>query len=242
MRSIIAIVLFMLSGSAYAEVDVVSIDPEHKFSGNVAFGGFQTQGNSETKTLDGKIELTHAYNQWSTGLVLVGTQTSESNQLTLEYYEAELKPEYNFANQTYAFVLLGYKEDIFGGVIWETTQLAGIGYHAFTDEPTYAVDLEIGYGARDSKKENRTNQDHDPGTHLAILSEYKLSEENAFKINLRAELGNDDDFIKKEVSWEHHLFGQMSINFDYEVRTDSKPALGKERSDSKTSVKLGYEF
>ena len=231
-------------GFAYAED--VAAPAEHQVSGNIEAGGFKTTGNSETKTLEGQFEVKYAYGQWSSELTFEGSQTSDAGVLTSDNYEAALRGVYDMQNHAYGFVQLGYREDFFSGIYYEKSNIAGMGYHFFTDEPLYDLDAEIGYGMRVSKKLIngivRPRLDYDPGTHIAIFSKYHFTEKDLIEFNVQAELGNDDEYIKKELAWVHTLFDHLTVNFGYVVKTNSKPEVGTVGTDDKLSVKLGYEF
>jgi len=239
-RGVVFILCMLVSGLLYAEgLDEVS---KHKFSGKVDLGGLQTTGNTESTTIDGQLELEHEYQQWLTIVSFAGKQTTDDGVLSSDNYNAELKEVYQLPWQTYVFVELNYREDVFSGIYSEVTKLAGLGYHFFADKADYGIAFELGYGTRDTKKVAKTKVDHDPGTHIAIFAEYLWTEDDKMNLNITVEAGNDDEFIKKELLWEHHLFDAFTLDFSYEVITLTKPPAGKLGVDTDLSVQLGYSF
>jgi len=117
-----------------------------------------------------------------------------------------------------------------------------VGYHVFATEKPYTLDIEIGSGQRETDKVNKNKLDVDPITHAAIIATYQPNDEHTIKAKWSTEDGNDDSFIKKELSWSHALFAPFEIEFSYEARTLTAPAFGKTGTDTSTSLKLGYAF
>ena len=250
-RGLILVVFFVVSNTLYAEEAVQTaaepVQPSgYEFSGNVELGGFKTTGNSETQTIEALVETEYSYNKWAVNFSFEALQTSDGGVLTSDNYEASIKGIYNMENHAYGFIQLGYREDFFSGVYNEKFQLGGFGYRFFTDEPAYELDTELGYGLRVTRKLIngiiRPRIDYDPGTHIAIFSKYHFTEKDLLKLNIEAELGNDDDYIKREIAWVHNLFESLNVNFSYVVKTNTKPEVGTVGTDDKLSVKLGYEF
>jgi len=108
------------------------------------------------------------------------------------------------------------------------------------------LDVELGYGLRETKKlingVVRPRIDFDPGTHVAVFSKYHFTEKDYAEIKIQIEAGNDDDFIKKEFAWVHTLFENLSVKFGYVIKTNTQPEVGTVDTDDKLSVNLGYEF
>ncbi len=230
-------------------VSVASADEvklENNFSGLIEFGGDQTVGNTDNSSLGLKVELGHHYGQWSNKLTWDSSQKKEAGALTEDKYNIILKSIYNLPKHFYTFIHLGYRVDDFSGVYWEKTYIGGFGYHAFTDKPEYSVDFELGYGQRVTKKLVngfvRSKLDYDPGTHLALITQYNFTDEDTLKASVTAELGNDDDFIEKKASWTHKLFGALHLDVSYEALTLTKPGVNKVATDATTTFKLGYSF
>lgn len=240
---ILALCFFSLSLPVLAADEA---DAAHKFSGLIEFGGDQTTGNSDNSSFASKLELEHRYGKWSNQFTFDASQKKESGVLTEDKYNAVLKSMYDLPMHFYTFIHLGYRQDNFSGVYWEKTYIGGFGYHAFTDRPELSLDVELGYGQRVTKKIVngfiRSRLDYDPGTHIALIAQYHFTDKDKLEASMTAELGNDDDYIKKEVSWQHELFGHFHFDVSYEALTLTKPAVGKVATDAKTTYKLGYEF
>ncbi len=219
---------------------------EHKFSGLIELGGDKTVGNTDNSSFSSKLELGYSYGEWSNQFTFDASQKNESGSLTEDKYNAILKSIYNLPAHFYTFIHLGYREDSFSGVYYEKTYIGGFGYHAFTDKPELSLDFELGYGQRITKKLVngfiRSKLDYDPGTHIALITQYNFSDEDKLKASITAELGNDDDYIKKEISWVHKLFGNLHLDVSYEALTLTSPGVDKVSTDATTTYKLGYEF
>ena len=228
------------------EVQADEIQLENNFSGLIELGGDRTVGNTDNNSFNSKLELGHSYGNWSTKFTFDASQKKESGVLTEDKYNAILKSIYDLPEHFYTFIHLGYREDSFSGVYWEQTYIGGFGYHAFKDKPEYSLDFELGYGQRVTKKLVngfvRSRLDYDPGTHIALITQYNFTDEDRLKASITAELGNDDDYIKKEISWVHKLFGSFHLDVSYEALTLTKPGVNKVSTDATTTYKLGYEF
>jgi len=243
MRLIALTSVFLVSfPSAYAEEVML----ENEFSGLIEFGGDSSSGNSNNSAFASKLELGHSYGEWSNQFRFDASQKKDSGSLTEDKYNTIFKAIYELPKHLYTFVRLGYRQDSFSGVYWEKTYIGGFGYRAFTDSPEYKLDVEVGYGQRDTRKlENgviRAKLDVDRGTHIALITQYNFTDEDVLKASVTAELGNDDDYIQTEISWKHKLFADLHLDVSYESLTLSKPALTKVSTDTKIMYKLGYSF
>ncbi len=236
----------VFASQAYASEGALQIVPEHKFSGNVELGGYQTTGNTVSESMDGVLELNYTFGDWSSEFLFKGSQTSEDGVLTSDYYESSIKGKYEMPYHTYFFLGVGYRQDYFSGIYSEVTELAGLGYHFFADEENIKVDFEIGYGNRITKKlvngVLRSRVDYDPGTHTALMAEYQFTEQDLIEASVTVESGNDDAFIRKEFSWKHALVDEFSLKYTYEVRELTTPEVGKLGTDSKATLTLVYGF
>ncbi|MDX8388945.1 MAG: DUF481 domain-containing protein [Mariprofundaceae bacterium] len=214
------------------------------WSGKVEFGGLKNTGNANTLTLDGAFEVDHIYGRWETKLSGEGTRTKDDDVTTSEYYGVDLKSQYNFPIKVYAFSELDYREDLFGGTIYQWSGLVGLGYHLFVpdSEIGYLVDFELGKGKRQSKKVANFGLDNDFINHAAILGQYAWTEDDVIKAEVSFEWGNDDENTESEISWVHTLFESVTVDISHNRRTTSKPSANNVYTDTKTSVKFGYEF
>ncbi|MDQ7005129.1 MAG: DUF481 domain-containing protein [Ghiorsea sp.] len=219
---------------------------ENNFSGLIQLGGDRSQGNSDNRSLSSNFELGHSYGNWVTDFTFHSSQKKESGTLTEDKYESILKSIYNLPKHYYTFIQLGYREDSFSGVYAEKMYIAGFGYHAFMNKDAYSLDIEIGYGERVTKKlidgVLRAKVDYDPGTHIALISQYNFTDDDALKASITAEIGNDDDFLKRKFSWVHKLFDAFHLDVSYESLTLSKPSVNKVSTDATTIFKIGYTF
>ena len=234
--------LFCLVGVQTTFAEDLDLKEEHQFSGKVELGGYKTTGNTDTQTYDGTLELNYAFAKWSSEFSFQGSQTAEGGKVTSDYYEATLRGKYELPYHMYALLQYGYRDDYFGGIIRENSYVVALGYHAFADVPDFSVDIELGYGERISKKVDVVRIDYDPGQHLALFAQYDFSKDDTVKYQFTGEYGNDDDYLKHEISWVHQLFADLHIDFSYETRTSTAPELGIVATDTTLSVKLGYEF
>jgi putative salt-induced outer membrane protein YdiY len=230
----------------FAPLYAAEAELENTFSGLIELGGDKTVGNSDNSSFNSKLELGHAYGKWSSKFTFDASQKKESGALTEDKYNAILKSIYDLPAHFYTFVKLGYREDNFSGVYYEKTYIGGFGYHAFTAQPKYSLDFELGYGQRITKKIVngfvRAKLDYDPGTHVALITQYNFTDKDTLKASITEEIGNDDDYIKKEISWVHKLFDALQMDISYVSTTLTKPGVNKVATDATTTYKLGYEF
>jgi putative salt-induced outer membrane protein YdiY len=230
----------------FSSLHAEEVEHENTFSGLIELGGDKTVGNTENSSFNSKLELEHAYGKWSSKFTFESSQKKESGALTEEKYDTILKSIYNLPKHFYTFIRLGYRQDNFSGVYYEKTYIGGFGYHAFTEQPEYSLDIELGYGQRVTKKIVngfvRAKLDYDPGTRLALISQYNFTDNDTLKASILAELGNDDDYIKKEISWVHKLFDALQLDISYVSTTLTKPGVNKVATDATTTYKLGYAF
>lgn len=209
-----------------------------------------TSGNTSTSTLRGKIdarqELTEWNNQYVFDTLFKREETTNSdgvqeNRRSAERYFLSAQGNYKLETE-HSFLLLyaAHLEDKFGSFRSNTIVSSGYGYRLLeTDEHT--IDAEIGpgyrYGEKDSGEEVKGMIVRASGVYS-----WKISDSANFEQKLSVETGSGNTFTKSESYVSAKLNGSLRMKFGFVVSHNSNVDVGKENTDTETTMTLVYQF
>lgn len=211
------------------------------WSGEVAVGFLATSGNTETRSLNGKIAVDYTKDAWKNSLLATALGNSDSDGSTAERYTVADKLDYNFSEQDYVFASVEWEKDLFGGIRERTSETVGYGRHVLTG-PVHTLDLEAGIGARQTK-ENVTNvREDDLIGRFAGKYVWTITETSSFAQTVKVETGDSNTFTESVSELKLSIIGNLAAMISYTLRNNTDVPAGTEKTDSVTAVNLAYAF
>lgn len=210
-------------------------------SGSLGASLLVTDGNSQSRSLGGKVSLAYASEPWKNTFDASATNVSGSTGQTAERYLVGDKVDYGFTEHTYAFVTAEWEKDLFGPVRERTSETVGVGRH-FLLGPTHFLDGEIGGGARQTKANITGLRESEAIGRLGGKYQWKFTDTNAFTETIKVESGASNTFSESVSALTMQLVGTLSTSITYTVRHNSDVPSGREHVDTETAVSLVYPF
>ena len=143
------IVAAMMVPLSVTLISTVSAEDSTAWKGDTELGFVLTDGNTETRTVNGKLDLTDDGTKWRNNIHVEALNTSEAESTSAEKYLASLKTDYKFSGSDFVFTTTSYEDDRFNasGYDYQVTMAAGYGRTVIKSE-LHTLDLEVGPGYR----------------------------------------------------------------------------------------------
>jgi putative salt-induced outer membrane protein len=216
--------------------------PSGQWSGEVGAGFLSTDGNSQSRSVNGKALVDYKRERWKNSFQASAVNTSATTGTSAERYQASDKVDYLFYEKNYAFVLGEYEKDLFGGTRERVSTAAGLGRH-FLAGPRHVLDAEAGFGARRTEANTATRDKVDEAiTRVSGKYEWKFTEKNSFSEAVKSETGETNTFTESVTQLKLAIVGNLSSTVSYTVRNNTNVPPEREKTDTETAVNLVYDF
>ena len=221
-------------------------------------GVVSASGNTETTSLQAKLDLKQNLDKWTNSYVLTGLMNKSevenddgttSNEKTAEKYFGSIKSAYDFGKESdYLFLFGSYAEDKFGSYRRYSTISLGYGSRLIEKE-TLQLDAEIGPGYVTGEKvfEDPILPDYlvtEEGSMLRVAGvlAWQITSNAEFKQSISIESAEDNRRTLSETSLSTKISEVMQMKAAFSLASDSKVAPDKEKTDTTTSITLVYKF
>ncbi len=238
LRSVIIAAAASLAFAAPALAQDADETPEWEGEGSLSAG--YTTGNTETTDFGAGVKLKHNGNLWS-----------QSGQVSADYGETDSVETKNriaaagqvdriLTDRLSAYGRVTYEKDEFSGFENRYFVGGGLSYDVIVGEPTtWTVQGGPGYRV----DEIRTTGASEESLGISAGSRF------AHQFNDNVALSNDTDVIYSETSTQiinslgltFDLMGNLSARISYDVRHDTDPPAGFEKTDTATRFSLVYK-
>jgi len=251
---VIALTSSSMISTAFAQ------DAKKPWDVEVDVGAIATSGNTETTSLQFKIDAKQNLDKWENQYVFNSlfkedevTQDDDttSKEKTAEKYFGSAKFAYLLGvEKSYLFGFGSYTDDKFGAYRTYTTVALGYGDWLYSS-PTLNWFVEAGPGYFEGEKvikgEDETTPDTISNESGAILRaatalEWKVTSNATFKQAISVESGSDNTRTVSETSLSASISEKMKMKVGFAVANDTDVAPGKEKTDTTTFVNLVYSF
>lgn len=242
----VAAPLAVAEGSGEAETRAWNVSAE--------LGAIATSGNTETTTVQGKIEADHNTLNWSNRYTLsVLFKEDEVDQddgsrktvKSAERVAVSARNGYRLAREHSTLFIYGsHVDDKFAA--YSTYSTVSVGYGArLYDGARAQLDMEVGpgyYWADQRLKDGDTVSESSVIGRGALQFDWQLSDSADFRQTLSVETGPDNTRTVSDTSLSTRINSVMKMKVGFNITSDTDVAPGKKRTDTMTYVNLVYSF
>ncbi|WP_331345504.1 DUF481 domain-containing protein [Cellvibrio sp. UBA7661] len=226
----------------------------------VDVGAIATSGNTETTSLQFKVDAKQNLEKWENQYVFNSLfkedevsqdDGTSSTEKTAEKYFGSAKFAYLLGvEKSYLFGFGSYTDDKFGAYRTYTTLALGYGDWLYSS-PTFNWFVEAGPGYFEGEKVIESADENLPDTisnesgailRAATALEWKITDNAEFKQTVSVESGADNTRTVSETSLATSINGSMKMKVGFTVANDTDVAPGKEKTDTTTFINLVYSF
>jgi len=240
----------LMAGAVVAAIASPALAQEAVWTGEGSFGAGFTSGNTDTSDLGLGLKLARKSGDWKVSLEALADYGKTDGVETKNRAFVAGQLDRDFGPRAYAFGRASYERDEFSGFDSRTFVGAGVGYRIITGERT-TWSVEGGPGVKFDEVRATTL----PGpiivpsqseTSFSVIAGSKFA--HAFNDNVK--LTNDTNVLYAKTSTQltnslavtAALTGALSARFSVDVRHDTDPPFGFDKTDTATRVSLVYGF
>jgi putative salt-induced outer membrane protein len=231
-RTILLALVLSLVATAPAQAD---------WSGKGELGGVLARGNTETETLNGKIDMTNEVDRWKHMAGFSILRTVNDGITSANRWELRGESDYELTDRSYLFGALRYEDDEFTDYEYQATASAGYGYK-FIDKEATRLDGKIGVGYR--RSELRASGDTQGDAILRGVLDYshKITETTTILNKFLVETGSENTYLQNVLSLQVSMTDTLALGLGYEIRHNTDVLPGTEKTDQVLTANLVFGF
>lgn len=234
-------------GAGMASISAQAADETENpvWAGQAELGFIDTSGNTDTRSLNGKFNLTHDQQPMKTRLKLEALTSEENGEKSKERYFAELKGDYTLSDRSYVASVLSYDDDRFTGFEYQGVLSAGYGYHVWQAKKGH-FDVEVGPGYRRTSLYIRNDEgdklEEEIIGRLSLDLAADISDNATFLETFTVEAGEFSTVYRSVMGLQSTLVSTLAMKLNYEVKYIDNVPEGTEKMDTIVGATLVYGF
>jgi putative salt-induced outer membrane protein len=202
-------------------------------TGKAELGYLATSGNTDTSSLNAKLQMAFELAKWRHSLNAAAVQAEDSGLTTAERYQLGVKSDYKFNEFDYLFVTVNWEQDEFAGFSQRTSEAVGYGRRLLNSERQQA-EVELGVGARQTDLVLGPSVDE---TILRLAGKYhwNVTATSTFDQTLVVEKGDESTYTESVTAFNVKINAALSVKFSYTIKNNSVVPVGLENTDTYTA-------
>lgn len=232
MRRILIFVLMLMVPAAPAVAN---------WTGKGELGLVFARGNTDSDTVNARLELLYEHNEWSNETIVRGVHSSDGDETTASRYVFSNKTDYDFSEYNYAWGALRYDRDRFATFKYQASAAVGFGRYLIKDEHQQLVG-EIGPGFKYSEARETGQSESEAMLRGYVKYTRTLSETADLSNRLLVEATSEATFAENELALDVAINRRVSLKAGIAVRHTTDVDPGLEKTDTLTTLNLVYNF
>jgi len=230
MKAMLVLAGVLAAGQAQAE-----------WSGKGELGGVISRGNTESETINGKVDVAKELERWKHSAGFSILRTVNNDVTTANRWELRGESDFKLNDRSYLFGALRYEDDDFTNYKYQATASLGYGYK-FIDSDRTKLDGKIGVGYRFAEL-RLTGEDADEAIVRGVLDfSHQLTDTTSVTNKFLVEAGSDNTFLQNVLSLAVKINAALALGLSYEVRHNTDVLPGPEKTDQVVTANLVFGF
>jgi len=235
----------MMTAAMLASGVVLAADDKETtdgWTGKGELGFVSTSGNSDTQSLNLKLEFIREDEFWRHRFGAAALMSSKNGNDDAERYAAEYQADRKLNEKSYIFGVARWDADKFGAYDPQYSVTAGYG-RQFIDTDTHHFKAEIGGGYRHLEERVSGKSSDDMIVRFLVDDVWRITESTEWGNRLLVESGSENTFTQFNTGLAVAINESMAVKLGFEVRNNSKiPPDSTEKTDTMTTATLVYNF
>ena len=220
---------------------VASAPAQADWSGKGELGGVLARGNTETETLNGKIDMTNEVDRWKHLAGFSILRTVNDGVTSANRWELRGESDYALTDRSYLFGALRYEDDEFTDYEYQATASVGYGYK-FIDKEATTLDGKIGVGYRQSELRT-TGETQDDAILRGVLDySHKITDTTTILNKFLVETGSENTYLQNILGLQVSMTDTLALGLSYEIRHNTDVLPGTENTDQVLTANLVFGF
>lgn len=209
-------------------------------TGRVELGGYYTTGNTNNVGLTGRIQAQREGLRWRHKLNLLGEYQESLGTTTREHYLAAYEPNYKIDERAYIYGAMQFESDQYLGYFERYSASIGAGYSVIKSAPM-TLDLELGPAYRRTRFTDQLIESN-LAARGKVDFDWRLTSGLTFSQDASAYVQSANSTLTGMTALNAKLWGPLSAQMSYNISYESKPPLGRVKTDTTSRASLVYTF
>jgi len=246
--------LLALVPALSAWADEAPPPPQDVWIGKGQLGFLDSQGNSDSKSLNGNIDMLRYDGPWKNEFYVGGLYGKNSGIVSAERWETHGQSNYTISGDLFGFGGLRYEHDLFDGFQYQASVTSGLGYKLLNGDDT-KLTLQVGAGYRRLRPETIVKDDSGEvisrtpldatgeaiGT-VGVDFSHAFNKTTVFTNKFLSEAGSDNILLHDELALTVKMSDKLALSVGYTIIDNTKPPAPLKKLDTLTSVNLVFGF
>ena len=211
------------------------------WSGKGELGGVLARGNTETETLNGKIDMTNEVDRWKHMAGFSILRTVNDGITSANRWELRGESDYELTDRSYLFGALRYEDDEFTDYEYQATASVGYGYK-FIDKEATKLDGKIGVGYRQSELRASGETQDDAILRGVLDYSHKITDTTTILNKFLVEAGSENTYLQNILGLQVSMTDTLALGLSYEIRHNTDVLPGTENTDQVLTANLVFGF
>jgi len=206
------------------------------------FGFVSTSGNTDTQSLNLKLEFIRNTENWRYRLGGTALSNSKDGSKDAERYTAELQGDRKLNEKSYLFAVYRYDADKFGA--YDPQQSVTLGYgRQLMKSDRHELNSEIGVGYQKLKATNTGVTEDQVIGRLMLDDIFTITASTVWNNRLLIEAGSDNTFTQFDTGLVVSMSERFAVKLGWQYRHNSTIPVGVvDKTDTTTTANLVYSF
>ena len=225
-----------------------------QWTGKAELGILFTDGNSESKSANGKVDLTRESSNWKNNFYAAALYGENGEFANAERYELRYQLDRKITERFSWFVAARGEADKFSGFAYQATLSTGAAYK-FIDSQDTKLDGSLGVGYRrlqpqvliqtpagEVQDRKKGEDDTEPVITVGSNFEHSFTESTKITNKFMAEAGSDNTSIADDLALQVSMSDKLALAVGLGVRYNTDPPPLAEDTDTQLTVNLVYNI
>jgi putative salt-induced outer membrane protein len=225
-----------------------------QWTGKAELGVLLTTGNTESKSANTKVDLTHEGDKWKQNAYAAALYGENADFATAQRYELRYQADRKITDRFSWFVGVRGEEDKFGAFAYQATVSTGASYK-FIDNPSTKFDGSLGVGYKRFEPQVliktaagqvlsriKGDPDSEPVATLGSNFEHAFTDTTKVTNKFIAELGSSNSSLQDDIALQVSMSQTLALAVGVGVRYNSDPPPLAETTDTQLTVNLVYNI
>ncbi len=232
--------LLLLTSGVQAQEQESVVDTS--WNGTGEFGFVSTSGNSDTETLNLKLEIIKSSENWQFRFAGAALTSSNDGSKDAERYTAEFQADRKLDEKSYVLGVARWDADKFGAYDPQQTVTVGYGRQLIKTD-RHELKAEIGLGYRDLEDANTGANSGEVIVRALVDGVWVITPSTQWNNRLLVESGADNTFTQFNTGLTVAMNSRFALKLGFEIRNNTDvPAGVSDKTDTTTTMNVVYNF
>lgn len=212
-----------------------------EWTGSGELGLVLARGNTDTETLNTKLELDYEHEKWTNSTDASYLRSESDGDLEANRFVFENNTDYALTEYSFVTGVGRYDWDEFSSFEFQTSVAVGYG-RKLIDSERQALSIEAGPGVRHAEVRDTGETETDLIGRVGMDYRFTVSETAELTNATLVETGSSNTFLENETSLTVDINDSLALKTGLSIRHNTETEPERDKTDYLTTVNLVYSF